>query len=180
MSNDTPSAQYDVVRNPCTKPMSTRAGSVVIRYSLRRHSITMRGASFLDTNDGKEAARPTRQGSGPTWYRRAPMLGPFDPAAIRALTARLVACPSVSPDVEGETRCAREIESALPSGAEKGSWQTADGRPIPWCFVPGTTLETVVLLSHYDTVGVAEFAQLGDPRGAAIAFDPEALRERLI
>lgn len=93
---------------------------------------------------------------------------------------RLVACPSVSPDVEGETRCAREIAAALPSESERGAWHTPDGRPIPWCFVPGTTRQTVVLLAHYDTVGVGEFGQLGDPRGTAIAFDPDAVRERLI
>ena len=108
------------------------------------------------------------------------MIPALDPAAIRALTVRLVKCRSVSPDVLGETRCAREIEAALPATIERGEWCTPDGRPVVWAYAPGLKPETVVLLGHYDTVGVGEYGALGDPAGEAIAFDPDALRERLI
>lgn len=103
----------------------------------------------------------------------------LDPAAIQALTARLVAVPSVSPDVDAETRCARAIVAALPPGVEHGTWPTLDGRPVVWAFVPGATAKTVVLLGHYDVVGVSEFAALG-LGGEALAFDPARLRERLL
>ena len=109
-----------------------------------------------------------------------PAFPTFDPAAIRALTVRLVACRSVSPDVPGETRCARELEAALPPEIERGEWRTRDGRPTVWALVPGRTPTTLVLLGHYDTVGVGEFASLGAPAGEAIAFDPFGLRQRLL
>src|SRR2546428_2080089 len=108
------------------------------------------------------------------------MIPALNPSAIRALTLRLVGCRSVSPDVIGETRCAREIQAALPDRAEHGQWRTPDGRPVVWAYSPGTTGAAVVLLGHYDTVGVGEFGALGDPLGEDVAFDPAALRERLI
>ena len=103
-----------------------------------------------------------------------------DPAAIRALTERLVAIASVSPDVAGETRCAEAIIEALPSGIEHDRWPTADGRPVVWALVRGRTPRTLLVLGHYDTVGFDEYASLGAPGGSAIALDPAALRERLV
>jgi arginine utilization protein RocB len=103
-----------------------------------------------------------------------------DPAAIRALTERLVGIASVSPDVTGETRCAEVLSEALPSGVEHGSWPTSDGRPIVWALVRGRTPRTLLVLGHYDTVGFDEYAIFGTPNGPAIALDPAALRERLV
>jgi len=108
------------------------------------------------------------------------MTSPLDAAAIRALTVKLVGVRSVSPDVAGETRCAREIELALPAGVERGRWRTPDGRPAVWAFAPGATPRTVVLLAHHDTVGTGEFAALGDPAGEAVALYPRSLRARLL
>src|SRR5205809_7733523 len=108
------------------------------------------------------------------------MVPALDPAAIRALTVRLVGCRSVSPDVPGETRCAREIAAALPPQVERGEWMTPDGRPVVWGYTPGTTRAAVVLLGHYDTVGMSEFGALGDPLGEEVALDPPALRDRLM
>ena len=93
---------------------------------------------------------------------------------------RLVGCRSVSPDVAGESRCAREIEAALPPAVERGEWQTPDGRPVVWALAPGTTRRAVVLLGHYDTVGMSEFGALGDPLGEDVALHPAAVRDRLI
>jgi arginine utilization protein RocB len=103
-----------------------------------------------------------------------------DPAAIRALTERLVGIASVSPDVTGETRCAEVLSEALPSGVEHGSWPTSDGRPIVWALVRGRTPRTLLVLGHYDTVGFDEYAIFGTANGSAIALDPAALRERLV
>ena len=102
-----------------------------------------------------------------------------DPVAVRTLAERLVAIPSVSPDVAGEKRCAQALIESLPPGLEHGRWATADGRPVVWARVRGRTPRTLVLLGHCDTVGHDEYAALGAPAGAAIALDPAALREWL-
>ncbi len=102
------------------------------------------------------------------------------PDRLLALAERLVAIPSVSPDVRAETRCARALMEALPTGVERGAWATADGRPVIWALMQGRSPRTVILLGHYDTVGVSEFARLGSPLGEKIAFHPAALREWLL
>ncbi len=101
----------------------------------------------------------------------------LDPARVQALAERLIALPSVSPDVVAETRCAAAIQAALPRGVTNGVWPTADGRPVVWALLEGGSTRTVVVLAHYDTVGVEDFERL-DPSGAALAFDPRGLRER--
>ena len=101
-------------------------------------------------------------------------------AEVRALTERLVAIASVSPDVAGETRCAEALIEALPSGIEHGRWPTADGRPVVWALVRGRSPRTLLILGHYDTVGFDEYATFGAPNGSAIALDPAALREQLM
>ncbi len=108
------------------------------------------------------------------------MAAPFEPAALRALAERLVASPSVSPDPEGEMRCASLVREALPAGLEHGTWPTRDGRPVVWARRHGRTRRTVILLGHYDTVGAESYAALDDAAGERIAFDPAALRERML
>jgi arginine utilization protein RocB len=103
-----------------------------------------------------------------------------DPAAIRALTERLVGIASVSPDVLGETRCAEALIEALPLGIEHGTWPTPDGRPVVWALVRGRTPRTLMMLGHYDTVGFDEYTALGASAGSNIALDPAALREQLV
>ncbi len=108
---------------------------------------------------------------------------PLPPAdQVRALTERLVAIPSASPDVLAETEFAAALRESLPAGLERGEWYAPDGRPIVWARVRGRgargpARRAVLLLSHYDTVGVEEFASLGGRQGAAIAYDPSALRD---
>lgn len=103
-----------------------------------------------------------------------------DAGRVRALAERLVAVPSVSPDPAGEARCAEILRGLLPAGARHGTWPLADGRPCVWAHVPGGGPRTVLLLGHVDTVGVDEFAALDRAGSTALAFDPPALRERLL
>jgi arginine utilization protein RocB len=95
--------------------------------------------------------------------------GPLDPAAVRALTRTLVAIPSVSPDVESETRCAETLAAHLPAECDAGMWSAPDGRPVVWALARGASPRTTILLGHYDTVGVDDLEQAGVPR--ALAFD---------
>jgi arginine utilization protein RocB len=100
-------------------------------------------------------------------------------ARVRELTERLVAIPSASPDPEGEGACAAAVQAAIPPGLERGEWRLSDGRPVVWARLRGRVGRTLLMLGHYDTVGVGEFAAL-DPDGAGVAFRPQALRERLL
>jgi arginine utilization protein RocB len=97
-----------------------------------------------------------------------------------ALAERLIALPSVSPDPTGEKACAAAIRAALPKGMECGEWPTSDGRPVVWGLLRGSSPRALVLLTHYDTVGVDEFAALGGPEGAGTAFRSALVRERLL
>ena len=114
----------------------------------------------------------------------------FDPARARALAERLIAIPSVSPDLAGETRCGRALLAALPPGIERGAWRLRDRREVVWGRLrAGSPVRTrkrregrrrlLLLLGHHDTVGVSEFARLGAPEGEKVAFAPRRLRERL-
>ena len=108
------------------------------------------------------------------------MADPLDPAHVRALAEALIAIPSVSPDASGERACAERLARDLPATAVSGRWLTADGRPVVWSLVHGRSPRTVLLLGHYDTVGVAEYAAFGAPEGEAVAFRPETLRRVLL
>ena len=89
---------------------------------------------------------------------------------VYRLTESLVAIPSISPDVDAETRCARAIAAALPAEAMSGTWSTPDGRPIVWARATGRPGPAVLMLAHYDTVGTREY-------GDRNAFDSTSLRE---
>jgi arginine utilization protein RocB len=104
---------------------------------------------------------------------------------VRSLAERLIALSSVSPDPAGEALCAEALAEALPGAMEHGLWPTADGRPVVWARLCGARpggagTPAVVVLGHYDTVGVGEFAALNDVTGDAVAFDPARLRALLI
>jgi arginine utilization protein RocB len=106
-------------------------------------------------------------------------LAAIDPRDVESLTRRLIAIPSVSPDPEGEARCGEILAAHLPADILHGIWSTRDGRPVVWAMVHGRSPRTVILLGHYDTVGVGEYTTLGAGDGAGIAFDPVRLRDRL-
>ena len=112
-------------------------------------------------------------------------MSPIPAARVRDLTERLVAVPSVSPDLLAETAFAAVLREALPAGLEQGEWYAPDGRPIVWARLRGRGAgagprRTLVLLTHGDTVGVSEYATLGGRLGERIAFDPVALRELFV
>jgi arginine utilization protein RocB len=104
------------------------------------------------------------------------------PEEVRALAERLVAIPSASPEVVAETEFAAALRESLPAALERGEWYAPDGRPVLWARLRGRGARAgrrraALLLSHYDTVGVEEFAAIGGRRGDRIAYDPAALRE---
>ncbi len=109
-----------------------------------------------------------------------PPLPPIDSEAALVLTRRLVSIPSVSPDVGAETRCAETLAAHLPAESVHGMWSLPDGRPVVWALLQGRSPRTVVMLGHFDTVGVPEFTSLGAPGGQSIAFHPRELREWLL
>lgn len=108
---------------------------------------------------------------------------------LRSITQRLMAISTISPDIEGENRCAELIATLLTEPAADGwmpplapeFWLTPDGRRNVSCLLsaPTATERTLILTAHYDVVGVDEFKSL-DPSGTGeIAFFPERLREIL-
>jgi arginine utilization protein RocB len=105
----------------------------------------------------------------------------IDRADVEALTRRLVAIPSISPDPDGEARCGDMLASHLPADIPHGVWSTRDGRPVVWALARGRkSAKTVILLGHYDTVGTDEFAALDEDQGGSLAFDPVRLRSVLL
>src|SRR5262245_37403051 len=108
------------------------------------------------------------------------MADPLDPARVRALAEALIAIPSISPDPRGERACADRLARELPAQAASGRWFTTDGRPVVWSLVQGRSSRTLLLLGHYDTVGVAEYATFGAAEGEAVAFRPDTLRRVLL
>lgn len=96
---------------------------------------------------------------------------------VREMTATLVAIPSVSPDAEAENRCAERIREMLSVDSLSPTfWDTNDGRKNIACLLksedPNNMGATIVLMSHFDTVGVEDFARFGDSN---LAFQPDEL-----
>ncbi len=96
---------------------------------------------------------------------------------VREITKTLIAIPSVSPRAEAENRCAEKIRELLADDSlDPAFWDTSDGRKNVACLLksanPNNTGKTIILLSHFDTVGVDDFARFGDSN---IAFKPDEL-----
>jgi arginine utilization protein RocB len=96
---------------------------------------------------------------------------------VREITKTLLGVPSVSPSVEGENRCAEKIAEMLARELDSLQpifWDTSDGRKNVACLLksrnPNNTGKTIILMSHFDTVGVDDFARFGDSN---IAFQPD-------
>lgn len=84
---------------------------------------------------------------------------------VREMTATLVAIPSVSPDAEAENRCAERIREMLSVDSLSPTfWDTNDGRKNIACLLksedPNNMGATIVLMSHFDTVGVEDLPAL--------------------
>ncbi|MCA9981333.1 MAG: M20/M25/M40 family metallo-hydrolase, partial [Anaerolineales bacterium] len=105
---------------------------------------------------------------------------------VRAITEMLVAIPTISPDARGENKCAQVISTWLTQGTDlqPAQWPTGDGRVSVACLLRGThpanTGRTVIIMGHYDTVGVKEYQSLDPERSGHIAFQPERLRHLLL
>ncbi|MCL4247512.1 MAG: M20/M25/M40 family metallo-hydrolase [Anaerolineae bacterium] len=104
---------------------------------------------------------------------------------VKAMTERLMSVSTISPDVEGENACARLITELLAEGQADSLapelWPVADGRHNVACLLrsPAPTRQTIILMAHYDTVGIDEFQALDPEQGGAIARDPARLRAAL-
>lgn len=104
---------------------------------------------------------------------------------VKAITERLMSVPSISPNVEGENACARAIAESLSAGTglQPELWPTGDGRHNVACLLKGehpqASASTVILLCHYDTVGVEEYRALDAAHSGAMAFNAAAAREAL-
>lgn len=103
--------------------------------------------------------------------------------SVREITETLLAIPSISPDVEGENRCAEKIAELLARKLDSLQpifWNTSDGRKNVACLLksrhPQNTGKTVVLMSHFDTVGVDDFARFGS---SGIAFESDLLAKEM-
>lgn len=105
---------------------------------------------------------------------------------IKAITEMLVAIPTVSPDTRGENKCAQVITTWLTQGTDltPALWPTGDGRVTVACLLRGTHPanhgRTVIIMGHYDTVGVKEYQSLDPDNSGHIAFQPERLRHLLL
>jgi arginine deiminase len=110
---------------------------------------------------------------------------------VKSMTERLMAVSTISPDIDGENRCADLIVQLLTEPDAEGwspplqplRWRTPDGRHNVACLLrgahPSHSNDTLILMAHYDVVGVDEFKSI-DPTGTGeIAFDPLRLREAL-
>ena len=89
----------------------------------------------------------------------------------------LVSQPSVNGDKNSENAMAERIALELTRlGLDAGFWRTGEGRRSVWALsLNNESPDVYVLLSHYDTVGLAEYASAGL---AHIAFDSNALADR--
>jgi arginine utilization protein RocB len=115
------------------------------------------------------SSRKRSAAGGPSWLE-----------TVRDLTLRLVAVPSVSPGA-GEIAIARLIREALSEGGLSSAYAIRELVPIPGdphkrmnvvAMLEGQRREAVVLLGHFDTVGIEDYGAL-----APIACDPAALAE---
>jgi len=108
---------------------------------------------------------------------------------VRETTKFLIAIPSISPDMNAENRCAEKILELL-SQPFRGTtetpefhpifWNTDDGRKNVACLLksrnPNSTGKTIILMGHFDTVGVEDFGRFGD---SSIAFQPDELAKAI-
>lgn len=101
---------------------------------------------------------------------------------VRRFTEALMSIATISPDAAGENECAALIADLLSegNGLQPEMWLTNDGRANVACLLvgehPQATKQTILLMGHYDTVGVKEFKALDPLTNGRIAFAPAQLR----
>lgn len=100
---------------------------------------------------------------------------------VQTFTECLVSLPTISPDNTGEGACAEAIAHLLRDATDLAPqrWPTGDGRHSVACLLTGThpanTGRTLILMGHYDTVGVTEFDTLTTSESEGLPFDPARL-----
>ncbi|MFN3490797.1 MAG: M20/M25/M40 family metallo-hydrolase [Anaerolineales bacterium] len=102
------------------------------------------------------------------------------------LTKTLMTIPSISPNIADENKCADVIRDLVSAKYENGKrpevfsdfWFTEDGRKNFACLLKSKkkSNKTIILMGHFDTVGVDDFARYGD---ANLAFQPDGLAEEM-
>ncbi|MBL8100220.1 MAG: M20/M25/M40 family metallo-hydrolase [Anaerolineales bacterium] len=105
---------------------------------------------------------------------------------VLQLTKTLMGIASISPNIEDENKCVDVIRDLTLSNYENGKtpdvfsefWFTEDGRKNFACLLKSKkkSYKTIILMGHFDTVGVDDFARYGDVN---IAFHPEQLAEEM-
>ncbi|MBL8089638.1 MAG: M20/M25/M40 family metallo-hydrolase [Anaerolineales bacterium] len=101
-------------------------------------------------------------------------------------TKTLMGIVSVSPNIKNENKCADVIRDLTLAPYQNGKqpdvfsdfWFTEDGRKNFACLLRSkrNSAKTIILMGHFDTVGVDDFARYGDVN---IAFQPEQLIEEM-
>lgn len=102
------------------------------------------------------------------------------------LTKILVGIQSISPNIEDENKCADVIRDLTLAKYENEKtpdvfsdfWFTEDGRKNFACLLRSKKIsdKTIILMSHFDTVGVDDFSRYGD---TSLAFQPDKLVEEI-
>jgi arginine utilization protein RocB len=105
---------------------------------------------------------------------------------VYSLTKTLMGIPSISPNVEDENKCADVIQDLTLAKYEDGTtpevisefWFAKDGRKNFACLLKSqkSVDKTIILMAHFDTVGIDDFARYGNLN---LAFQPEALAEEM-
>lgn len=102
------------------------------------------------------------------------------------LTKVLVGNPSISPNIVDENKCADVIRDLTLAKYKNGKvpdvfsefWFSEDGRKNFACLLKSKkdSDKTIILMSHFDTVGVDDFSRYGD---TSLAFQPDKLIEEI-
>lgn len=102
------------------------------------------------------------------------------------LTKTLVGIKSISPNIEDENKCADVIRDLTLAKYENGKtpevvsdfWFSEDGRKNLACLLRSKKIsaKTIILMSHFDTVGVDDFSRYGDTN---LAFEPDKFLEEI-
>lgn len=105
---------------------------------------------------------------------------------VLQLTKKLMSVPSISPNVVDENKCADVIRDLTLAKYKNGKtpevfpdfWFSEDGRKNFACLLRSkkTSDKTIILMAHFDTVGIDDFARYGNKE---IAFQPDVLAEEM-
>lgn len=105
---------------------------------------------------------------------------------VLQLTKKIMGLPSISPNVVDENNCANLIKDLVSAQYENKKspdlisnfWVAKDGRKNFASLLRSkkNSSKTIILMAHFDTVGVDDFARYGN---SAIAFQPDSLAQAM-